>query len=525
MRTRLAFASIGILVLSPGGLRAGTPEILPTGFRMETLVVDPFVGQPVGFDFLPDGRFVIVERPTGIVRIAVPGNATSDSVFTVPDVQANHAERGLLGVAVDPDWPSRPYLYFHYTHVDSVCHIAMATCSGALTDSTSTAVTLSNLYLLLDDLPDLVFIHNAGTVRFGPDGMLYVSVGDDSQSCFSADLTSPLGKLLRLDVSGMPGAGSGPPPKTDLDPGDNPFPGPDETERLVLAWGLRNPFRFTIDQPTGDVFIGSVGQNHFEEVNLIPGPTYPGLNFGWPLFDGTEPIFCCQHCDPMVPITDAIHLLPHPAGSISIIGGPVMRHVSGSDVGFPSSYDGDYFYFELFGGDLVRLTNNGGTWDVAPSAPGQADPARWGQGFYGACDARLGPDGALYFVSLGFCCGLDRGLYRIVCDGCEVVNEVPELSGIAEREAALRVLPNPMGPGEETRIELTPARARAGGIRIVDVAGRAVRDLELGPGADGASSVTWDGRDARGRPVPAGVYWVRALSADRIGSAKITVIR
>ncbi|NNE43644.1 MAG: hypothetical protein HKN12_05510, partial [Gemmatimonadetes bacterium] len=256
VRTR-AVALAAALLLATGAEPAAA-QTVPDGFVLEQVVGEPFLEQPVAFTWLPDGRPVLTERPNGVVRIAAVGSAASDSVFTLPGVEGAHPERGLLGVAVDPAWPARPYLYFHLTHVDSVTKIVRYTAGGSVTDPASTAVTLTDEYVLLDDIEDINGIHNAGTLRFGADSLLHVSLGDDAQSCQAQDLTSPLGKILRLDVSALPPGPGGPPSKSALTPAGNPFPGPDPWERLVYVWGLRNPFRFTVDAPTGELFIGSV---------------------------------------------------------------------------------------------------------------------------------------------------------------------------------------------------------------------------------------------------------------------------
>ncbi len=259
-------------------VRTATGSNVPDGFVHEHVVTGPFPNLIVGFDFLPDGRILILEKDTGVVFLKRPAFGGVDSVLTVAGVNADFVERGLLGVAVDPAWPARPDVYFDLTHVSGVTRVVMYEAAGDLSDPQSTALTFGNPFLLLDGIPDQSDIHNSGTLRFGPDGMLYVASGDDARACHAQDLTAPEGKILRLDVSGMPGAGSGPPPIGDLDPGDNPFHGVTGYEPLVYAWGVRNPFRFTIDAPTGDVFVGDVGSFLFEEINRIPGSGYLGAN-------------------------------------------------------------------------------------------------------------------------------------------------------------------------------------------------------------------------------------------------------
>jgi hypothetical protein len=495
---------------------------VPSGFLAEHVVTGPFTGNVVGFDILPDGRPLLIEQTTGVVRLAAKGSPAADSVLTIPGVNTDHPERGLLGVTVDPDWPARPYVYFHYTHTDSVIHIVMYAASGALSDPASTSLALASPYFLFDDLPDSVGIHNAGGLRFGPDGMLYVGVGDDSRSCQPQTLASRYGKMLRLDVSAMPGAGSGPPPPADLTPSDNPFPGPDPFEKLVYAWGLRNPFRFGLDPVTGDLFIGSVGSHLFEEINFAPGTSYPGFNFGWPQFEGTSPLGCCGTCGQGNVFTFPIHAIPHGGGIIAVIGGPAIR-ASAAPLSFPSDYDGDYLYFEHYAGTGHRLRDlGGGAWDFAPPAPGQPDSTVWCDGYRGVADARIGPDGALYLAALGSPGGAARGLHRIAIDTAAVA--VPAVA--ADAATGARVVPNPARAGGPVEIRFAAHGTGTVRVRVHDAAGRRVRTLEGEARAAGPMTLAWDGTAADGRALPAGVYWVRVEGgAGPPQTARITLIR
>jgi hypothetical protein len=318
--------------------------------------------------------------------------------------------------------------------------------------------------------------------------------------------------MLRLDVSSMPGAGTGPPPVAALDPGDNPFPGGSAYQPLVYAWGMRNPFRFTIDAPTGDVFIGCVGSHLYEEINHIPGAGYLGSNFGWPQFEGPQALVCCGTCGQGNVFTAAIHVIPHPEGFVTVVGGPVMRHVESSAESFPAAYDGDYFYFMFYQGTIHRLRETGGTWDFAPAVPGQPDAQTWGAGFPGVSDARLGADGALWFLSMGTEPELPAGLHRIASSG------PPVAAGVAaERTPSVRAVPNPVVAGRPVRFEV--AGAPAGTVRLLvrDAAGRRVRTV------DGSA---WDGGTASGRAAAAGVYSVEVeIDGRAAGTTKVTVVR
>ncbi|MGH2569895.1 MAG: PQQ-dependent sugar dehydrogenase [bacterium] len=146
-------------------------QLLPAGFVYEAVATPPFSGSPIGFAFLPDGRIILIEKQ-GRVRVVPVGSLITTGILLVPNVDSVGGEEGLLGVAVDPDWPTRPYLYFCYTRTDSVTCVTMYTASGQLTNPTSTNLVLSSPFHLLTDIPNIDDEHNAGTVRFGPDGML-----------------------------------------------------------------------------------------------------------------------------------------------------------------------------------------------------------------------------------------------------------------------------------------------------------------------------------------------------------------
>ena len=514
----LPFA-IALVAACPGPAHATT---VPDGFVHEFLVGEPYGGWPVGFALLPDGRVIIIERETGVARLAAVGSGTSVPILTIPDVESAHVERGLLGVAVDPDWPVRPYVYFDYTAVDSVSKVVRYEASGDLSDPASTALVLADPYVVLDSIEDLFGIHNAGTLRFAPDATLYVSVGDDQRGCLAQDLDVPHGKILRLDVGSLPAGPGGPPPLADLDPGDNPFGGTG-WRPLVFAWGLRNPFRFTVDAPTGDLFIGSVGSHTFEEINRVDAGGEPGPNFGWPEYEGFFEMNCCGDCPLPVTYTFPIHVIPHPLEVISVIGGPRMRHVASSPLGFPPDHDGSVFFLEIYSGDLGRLTESAGTWSLAAPIPGQPAPDLWGDGFIGAADAQLGPDGALWLCSLGLNgVALPRGIHRVRADTTSVA--APWTPGGAG--PAVRAEPNPARAGDAITLRWEARSGEPARVRIHDASGRLVRALDDPSRSRGGRALFWDGRDDAGRPVAAGLYFARVTGpAGPAGVAKITIVR
>jgi glucose/arabinose dehydrogenase len=198
-------------------------QVVPDDFAVLKLAQG--LAAPTSIQFMPDGRLLFAEQFTGRVRLwRRPFDVQTNPVLHVPDVAVG-GERGFLGVALDPAYPARPYLYVHYTAATpNHVRIARYTLSGNLGGTLDTDLTADSLsrYDLIDDIPDNAPNHNGGTVRFGVDGLLYVSVGDDGQSCAAQDTTALQGKILRLDVHALPG-GPGRAFRAQITPFDNPF--------------------------------------------------------------------------------------------------------------------------------------------------------------------------------------------------------------------------------------------------------------------------------------------------------------
>ncbi len=389
------FLALGILAgcMSAGPARAA----FPAGFVEETMAEG--LDQPVGMAFLPDGRLLVVEQNTGRVRMIQDGGvARVDPVLTVGDLNLSFVEQGLLGIAVDPGWPSRPYLYLHYDHGPTEkIRISRFEVAGDLADPTGDSLVAdpASRYDLLTDIPDAAGNHNGGTLRFGSDGMLYVSLGEDAVPCAAQDTSSLRGVILRLDVSRLPGGPGGPPAKSLLTPPDNPFSGPNDNARLTWALGLRNPFRFHVDPADGRLLIADVGQSLVEEVDWV---TTGGLNFGWPFYEGPNArSFTCSGIAPSS-YQAPIAFYNRSGFAASIISGGVYRGVQdGCGSPFPPEYEGDYFYADYYQGFVRRIHNAGGTWSPAP-APGQPNANDWATGLVSVTDFAAGPEGALWYV-------------------------------------------------------------------------------------------------------------------------------
>jgi glucose/arabinose dehydrogenase len=481
----------GLLVLGGRAMAA-----LPTDFQDQGVVSG--LDAPASLGFLPDGRILIVEQKSGNVRLVAGDTLVAGPILTLSDVNTLGGERGLLGVAVDPSWPDRPFVYLYFDRSPgSVIYISRFTAAGDLSQGSSGNLSLGNRYDILVDIPDNASNHNGGTLRFGPDGMLYASVGDDANSCAAQDSTDLRGVILRMNVVALPDTGSGPAPKALITPGDNPFPPAHPNAGLTFCFGLRNPFRFHIDPVTGSLAIGDVGQRDYEELNEAGG----GENFGWPFREGplvrsqtgcTEPGgIGTQVYDDPIGGYDRSAFSP-----ASIIAGPRYRVIPGGRHSFPSPYDGVLFFSDYYRGFIRAIQDRGDMWAPLDSVPGQPNDDDWATGIGTVADFLEGPDGAIYYLKQS-----SGELRRIVYTGSGSIVE-------EDLGPVLSVHPNPYRLGEgPLRIDAGQGNV-LGTVRVYSVAGELV--ATLGPGGAGSESttVTWDGRDRAGRPVRAGVYYL-----------------
>lgn len=300
-----------------------TPVTLPDGFS-ESLFAVGLTG-PTAMSVSPDGRVFVAEQG-GTLRVVQNGAVLSTPFISLTVDRTG--ERGLVGVTLDPNFINNGFVYVFYTVPGSPAHnrVSRFTANGNVAAPNSE-------FVLLELDPLVANNHNGGALKFGPDGKLYVAVGDNSTPAFSQSLANRHGKILRINPDGTI-------------PADNPasIDGlgavPAGATRAIWAAGLRNPFTMSFDSVTGDLFINDVGQQAYEEINLGAA----GKNYGWPATEGdfdpaafpdfTRPIYSYGRND------------PRPFGGVCILGGAFYRTNSFS---FPAEYEGDYFFADLFG--------------------------------------------------------------------------------------------------------------------------------------------------------------------------------
>ncbi|HEB53960.1 MAG TPA: hypothetical protein ENI87_11965, partial [bacterium] len=421
---------------------AGLAQNLPTNFVVDTLISS---GLQAGHDFtfLPDGRVLIANRGGAVHVWAGSGNPVQ--IGTVASVETG-SERGLLSIEADPNFPTNGYIYVWWSSSsDSFMHLDRFTCTGSLANGASTNLSFSQTSrrVILATMPDTAFNHNGGAVRFGPDGMLYLSVGDDATPCNAQSLTSKRGCLLRMDVSGLGSAPSSvEPPYSSLDPGNNPNSASAGFDQLVIAYGLRNPFRMEIDQVTGNCYIGDVGQNAQEEYSeyVYNQTALQLVNFGWPWREGTASYTGCGGSAPTGMVNPIATVS---AGNWnSVMGGPRYRNQNGP-FDFGPAYEGDAFFLDYFGGELRRLTFTGSSWVLAAAVPGQPNASTWANGLTATVSMRQGPDGGLWFLQHPTTYATSGGfLKRIRPLG--PTNSVITISGDGQVEPAGETFPQPL---------------------------------------------------------------------------------
>ena len=328
-----------------------------------------------------DNRLFITAKIGWVYLVKQEGETSPRVVLDYDEfIIKNHPEQGLLGIVFDPDFENNGYLYLNYTRYEDlgngrrgdtyISRFQMDQNDPDLINFSSEEV------LLTIDQPKQN--HNGGDMAFGPDGYLYVSVGD-GEGGGDIDLNAQnksllLGSLIRIDPSSGPG--NAPDCLGDGDgdytvPASNPFadgPGGDCDE--LWAIGLRHPWRISFDSQTGDLFIGDVGEDSWEEIDRKPAASPGGENYGWPCYEGTHE-FTFNPCAP-IPFEPPIFEYPHTTFN-AVVGGFVYR---GSD--YPSLVES--YIFADFTGELRSLAFDGSDWTDAFHGQYNASWSTFGEG-------------------------------------------------------------------------------------------------------------------------------------------------
>ena len=353
----LLVSVVVVLAFSFNSARAG--PTLPPNFARSQVVGG--LASPTAMEFAPDGRLFVAEQ-RGMLRVLKAGG----KLATFLDISGrvdSAGERGLLGVAFDPNFSKNHYVYLYYTHRATATTPAHNQLIRVTARGDRALAGAKKLILRLNNLSSATN-HNGGAIHFGKDGKLYVAMGENARGENAQSLSNLKGKMLRINKDGTI-------------PRYNPFyKHSTGTNRAIWALGLRNPFSFAIQPHKGKVFINDVGEQRWEEINRGAA----GANYGWPRYEGPEsnptyrnPVFAYRHGS-----TEA--------SGCAITGGAFYNPTTRR---FPSGYMGDYFFADLCSGWIRRLDS--ATGDVSGFATGLGSPV--------ALEVSKG--GSLYYLSMG----------------------------------------------------------------------------------------------------------------------------
>ena len=473
---RVVVVTLALLVAaSLAGLsRAADASVLPSGFQ-DTVTLSGMTNPTVA-QFAPDGRIFIGQK-NGMIKVF--SSLTDTNPVTFADLSAevdDYWDRGLLGLALDPNFPTRPYVYVLYTYDAAIGGTAprwgdaCPTPPGATTDGCVVSARVSKLtasgntmtgaeQVLVEGWCQQFPSHSIGTLLFGRDGALYAGAGDGAsfnnvdygqygatyagdQANACADPPAPAGtalspptaeggalrsqSVLRTDgPATLDGAIIRINPDTGLGLPDNPFAASsDPNARRIVAYGLRNPFRFTQRPGTDELWIGDVGWNTWEEIDRLTAPTGSATrDFGWPCYEGAGPQsgyqsaglnLCSSLYNTPGSVAAPYYTYNHSACVVSYTG----CHTGGSSItgvafyqggSYPAAYNGALFFADHTRNEI---------WAMMPGANGLPDPANI-QSFVGVdatggaaghpVDLKIGPGGDLFYVDME-----DGSLHRII---------------------------------------------------------------------------------------------------------------
>ncbi len=350
----------------------------PTGEISLVNVVDG-LAFPSGIAHAGDDRLFVIELG-GTVRIVQDGVLLPTPFIDISGQIGEGGEGGLLGLAFPPDHATSGLFYLYYTDTNGDSVLSRFSVSA----DPNVADTASEEQLVVEPQP--AANHNGGQLAFGPDGFLYWAMGDGGTGGAPAqELDTRLGKILRLDVSGTSGYAPA---------AGNPFAGQGTPADEFWAYGLRNPWRFSFDRTTGELYIADVGEDSFEEVNVEPADSAGGNNYGWPLMEANE-CYSDPNCDAAAQGL-TLPTFYYPWGEEwgrSITGGYVYR---GNDV---PELQGFYVFGDFMTG-RVWATSAGLDWEIRTLLETDYRITSFGEDAEGELYLVDAPGGTLYrFVS------------------------------------------------------------------------------------------------------------------------------
>jgi len=379
--------------------------------------LDPFVpnvNRITGVTNCGDNRIFIIEQVGRILVSDLQGNLQPNPFLNIIGrVRSAGGEQGLLGLAFSPDYATDGRFYINYTNLTGntvVSRFTVTPPDGMTADSTTEEI----LFTIVQPFTN----HNGGDLHFGPDGYLYIASGDGGSGGDpgnrAQNLLEPLGKILRIDVNTPSGYAV---------PSSNPFAGNPNADSRVWSYGWRNPWRFSFDSRSGDMWIGDVGQNLWEEISFEKAGSPGGGNYGWRCYEASHP-FNLTGCQPASQYILPVYEFPH-GPDCSVTGGFVYRGALSSD------WYGKYFFTDYCNGQIRSLHYNdsGSVVFTNYGAFGTNFFTTFGQDRYG--EFYLGRN--------------STGVYKLTNDDCKPV-AAPSLSDTVLTIAGSYLLSTPFHP-------------------------------------------------------------------------------
>jgi len=401
-RTELCLLAVAALALP------ARAETLPPGFGDAAVAT---VGAPTALAFTPDGRLLVTTQG-GTLRVISGGALLATPALSLGSKVCTNGERGLLGVAVDPQFATNHWIYLYYTFNKNNNGCPTQSLAGpverisrfTLDVPTANAIDPATEVVLLDGVLNFAGNHNGGELRVGPDGDLYAGIGDGGcdyagdSGCQGANDASRDRNILNGKIVRIARDGSVPPTNPFLGAGTarcNTGPSaPGTICQEAYAWGFRNPFRFTFRPSDGALFVDDVGESSWEEIDVVQA----GGDYGWPCREGAHTALTTNHCSPTpMNMLDPYYEYPHGAipgtsatGCGTVVGGAWIP----AGV-WPSAYDGAFLFADFNCGAILRLP---------PGAPPVATDFAIGLGSSVVVDLLVGPSPtgtSLYYTTYG----------------------------------------------------------------------------------------------------------------------------
>jgi hypothetical protein len=436
---------------------------------------------------LTNRNFVVQQN--GLIRVFQnDSNVNTSSTFlNVSNKISTGSERGLLGLAFHPNYASNGYFYIDYTQVTTgntiIARYRVSTTDPNKADSLSEQVLL-NIYQPYSN-------HNGGNLLFGLDGYLYINMGDGGSAGDpgnrAQNLDSLLGKILRVDVDNPSGGNNYGIPPT------NPFAG-GGGRKEIFTWGMRNPWRMTQDPVTGILWCGDVGQNLYEEVDIIEN----GKNYGWRIMEGLHcynPSTGCNQTGLTLPVKEYAHGSSH----CSVTGGYVYRGSRRPDL------TGRYIYGDYCSGYIWKLKYEGGI--VTEDALLTTTPSSL---------LSFGKD---LNNELYMCCG--SAIYRFNKNNVSEINN--ENNSPPAKFSLSQNYPNPFNP--ETMIQYQLPELSKVRLSVYNSAGKEVRRLVNTTQMSGNYSIVWNGKDDYGVNLASGIYFYSINTGKFSETKKMVLIK